>query len=105
MSKPDDFETIDYEDLNEDTNSAADRKPDDFIGIIVDKVYGFDWIILLAIAIAYLFVVSDLYGEHILSRFNGATRDGEITTYGYVVQLCSLLIGTVIGRIMLGMAR
>ncbi len=96
----DDFETIDYEEIIEKDSEKRDR-PDDFMSIIVDKVYHFDWIILLAVALAFLFVISDIYNENVVARFNGAIgTDGNPTTYGYMIQTISLLIGTILGRIL-----
>lgn len=93
-----DFENVDYEEITTKEETTRSR-PDDFMGIIVDKVYAFDWIILLAVAIAFIVVASDMYGEHVLSRFSGSlSPEGELTTYGYTLQLISLLIGTVLCR-------
>lgn len=99
-----DFETIDYEEIDTKPDATRDR-PDDFMSIIVDKVYAFDWIILLAVAISFIVVASDTYGDHVLGRFSGAlTAEGELSTYGYILQLISLLIGTVLSRMGLALA-
>lgn len=96
----DDFDVIDYEEINSKEDAKRDR-PDDFLSIIVDKVYSFDWIILLAVALSFLFVISDMFNENVVSRFSGAIgTDGNPTTYGYIVQDASLLIMAVLGRIM-----
>ncbi len=96
----DDFETIDYEEIIEKDSEKLDR-PDDFMHIIVDKMYHFDWVILLAVALAFLFVISDIYNDNVVSRFAGAIgNDGNPTTYGYMIQTISLLIGTILGRIL-----
>jgi hypothetical protein len=95
-----DFDTIDYEEITTKEDAGSDR-PDDFMSVIVDKIYNFDWIILLAVALAFLFVISDIYNEAVVSRFKGAIGpDGNPTTYGYLIQDASLLIAAVIGRIL-----
>jgi hypothetical protein len=95
-----DFETIDYEEIL-DKDSTSKERPDDFMSILVDKMYNFDWIILLAVALAFLFVISDIYNDNVVARFAGAIgSDGNPTSYGYMIQTVSLLIGTILGRIM-----
>lgn len=95
-----DFETIDYEEIL-DKDSVNKERPDDFMSVLVDKMYNFDWIILLAVALAFLFVISDVYNETVVARFAGAIgTDGNPTTYGYMIQTISLLIGTILGRIL-----
>ena len=95
----DDFDVIDYEDIDGKPKSSG--RPDDFLGILVDKIYGFDWVILLAVALAFLFVISDIYNDTVVSRFPGAIGpDGNPTTKGYMIQTISLMIGTVLGRVL-----
>lgn len=87
-------------------NTNTKKPPDDFLSIIVDKIYGFDWFMLLAVAISYLIIVSDLYQERVIQNIKNATgQSGDLTTFGYMFQLLSLLIGTIILRIMFGIAR
>ena len=58
-------------------------------------------IILLAVAISFIFIVSELYSERVLGKVSGAIdAGGNLTTYGYIIQLISLLIGAVLGRIL-----
>ena len=99
-----DFETLDHEEIDEESAQST-KKPDDFMSIIIDKVYEFDWIMLFCVAIAFIFIMSDLYDEHILSKVKGAMSENqEVTTYGYMVQLVSLLITVVISKILMSMA-
>ena len=96
----DDFETIDYEEIASSKDSSKDR-PDDFMSVLVDRMYNFDWIILLAVALSFLFVISDIYNDNVVSRFAGAIGpDGNPTTKGYLIQTVSLLVGTILGRIL-----
>ena len=95
MSEPE-FVDLDYEEIDTTSKDA----PDDFISMSVDRVLGFDWMMLLAVAISFIFVVSDFFNDRVLHRFPKAigTND-EITNHGYIIQLISLLIGTILGKI------
>lgn len=81
-----------------------DKKPDDFLQIFTNKIYEFDWVIIFCVAISYLLVVSDIFHDSVIYKFSG-TKDGigNLTTYGYIIQLLSLLIGTIISRAFLSM--
>ena len=97
----------DYEDYEtlEDYNKQIKKKPDDFISLIINKAYEFDWLILLAIAIAYLFINLEIYDEFILNKVEGTkTPNGDITSYGYMIKLLSLLIGTLLSRFLFSIA-
>ena len=93
------FADIDFEDIEDFSPESSDR-PDDFMSIIVDKVYEFDWFMLLEVAIAFLVVVSNMYNERVLTQMPGATKNGELTTRGYMMQLVSLLVGSVMFKIL-----
>ena len=100
-----DFESLDYEEIEDAKPIKESNKPDDFLSIIVDKVYAFDWIMLLAVAISFIFIISDLYNEQILNKFKGAINESQdVTTYGYMIQLCSLLIGTIVSKMLFSIA-
>jgi len=101
-----DFEELDHEDIEEEDPTKDSKRPDDFMSIIIDKIYEFDWIMLFCVAIAFIFIMSDLYDEHILSKVKGAMNENqEVTTYGYMVQLISLLITTVISKMLMSMTK
>ena len=79
-----------------------EEKPDDFLQILTNKIYEFDWMIIFCIAISYLFIVSDIFHENVIYKLDG-TKDsiGNLTTYGYITQLVSLIIGTILSRALL----
>lgn len=84
---------------SEKNTNDDDSKPDDFMSIIVEKIYNFDWILLLCVAIAFIFVVSDIFYENVLCKKTGSVDiNGDITNYGYMLQLITLLITTVASR-------
>lgn len=81
------------------TKSKQDNPPDDFMSIIVDQIYNFDWLLLLCVAIAFIFIISDIFYENVLCKKSGSVdSNGDITNYGYMLQLVSLLITTIISR-------
>ena len=96
------FETIDYEELDEpiEEETQSDSRPDDFISILVGSLYKFDWVFLFIIAILFIIVISDVYAENVLRRFDGTfDKNDDITTKGYILQLTGLLIGAAFARI------
>jgi hypothetical protein len=92
------LQDLDYEDIITDHDDDPTDRPDDFMTIIVDKLYGFDWILLLIIAVLFLVVISDIYAEGVLRRVDGTFNNDEITTRGHLVQLAGLLSGSLLGR-------
>ena len=98
--------SCDFEDIGYEDEEAPSRRPDDFISMVVDNVYEFDWVMLFCVAISFIFIMSDIFNERVLSKIEGTiTNSQEITTYGYMIQLVSLLIATVISKMMLSMAK
>lgn len=96
-----DFESVDYEELEEFTPDEKSSRPDDFMSILTDKIYGFDWYMMLAVAIAFIFIVSDIYNDNVIHKIPGSVGDsGDLTTKGYMMQLISLLIGSLLFRIL-----
>lgn len=95
------FEPLDYEELDvaptNDDDDKSDR-PDDFMGILVDKMYNFDWVLLILVAIIFLVVISDVYGEGVLRRIDGTFNNDEITIKGHMMQLVGLISGSILGR-------
>ncbi len=86
-------------------NECDDTRPDDFLGILTHQIYNFDWIFLLIIAISFLFISSDLFYTHVLVKYKGAINDrGDMTTYGYILQLITMLITAIIGKILISIA-
>lgn len=100
------FETVDYEELDEPVADEPDMiRPDDFMSIFVDKLYNFDWVFLFIIAILFIIVLSDVYGETILRRIDGTfDKNDDITTKGHMVQLGGMLISSVIARFLFALA-
>lgn len=101
------FESVDYEELDEPSDPGQEdtKRPDDFMSIIVDRMYKFDWVFLFIIALIFIIVISDAYGENVLRRFDGAIgKDDEVTTKGHMIQLGGLLAGSVVGRVLFAMA-
>lgn len=94
-----DFADLDYEEIDDTVSNETSSRPDDFMTIIVDQAYNFDWFMILAVAIAFLVVVSNTFNDHVIKRMPGGTRNGELTTRGYMIQLISLLIGSILVKI------
>ena len=92
------FADLDYEEIDE--IKPSDDRPDDFLSMMVNKVYNFDWYFLLAVAISFIIIVSDMYNEKVIHKIPGAQRGGELTTRGYLMQLVSLLFGSVLFKVL-----
>ncbi len=94
---------MDYEELP--VPEESDSRPDDFLGIITHQIYHFDWVFLIIIAISFLFVSSDLFYSNILAKYKGATDEhNDMTTYGYIIQLVTMLLMAVVGKMLVSVA-
>lgn len=52
-----------------------------------------EWKITIFLFFICIIVLSDLFNDHVLSRFDGATSDGVPTTKGSLIQIGSILAG------------
>lgn len=99
------FIELDSEEINVKSDKPSSDRPDDFLSIIVNEIYNFDWIFILAVIIAYLFVVSDTFNEYVISSFSGThENNGELSTYGYIVQGSALIGVSILARILFAVA-
>jgi hypothetical protein len=92
---------MDSNEITENTkgDSKKARKPDDFPSIIVKTLLDVDWYLYFVICIAFLVVVSDIYSQRILQNFAGAMKGDEITTWGHIMQMLSLILMIILGKI------
>lgn len=89
-NKPDTYEIIEAEDLEDADNL---KKPDDFASAIVGLFSSFNLKFIIFLFIAFLFVSSDIFIEKILNKIDGTTISGrETTTKGTIIQGIVLIL-------------
>ncbi len=88
-----------------DHADCSENRPDDFLSILTHQLYNFDWVFLLVVAISFLFISSDLFYTHVLSKYKSALDNrGDMTTYGYIIQLITMLLMAVFGKTLISVA-
>jgi len=86
-----DTETLD--DCSKKTK-VSDR--DDFSGMTATVLTKVNFKVAIFIFLLGILVFSDVYIENALSKFKGASHDGQATTKGTMLQLMTLVIGYII---------
>ena len=79
---------------------------DNFFDNLIDSIYNFNWLLLLSVAIAYLYIVSTTFDD-LLRKQNSSNFDitGELNSVGHLVKLCYMLILTIFVYIFMNAAK
>lgn len=77
----------DIEDIDDIDNEA----PDSLADLAVSGLTKIDWFLLLIVALSFLFVISDVFINQILTKFPDAVQHKEPTAWGSLIQMTSQL--------------
>ena len=70
-----DAEEIDFDNIEEDMDSGSGKKPDSFISIIADFFTNVNYKLIIVLFLTYVFVMSDLFMDKVLSKIDGAVTN------------------------------
>jgi hypothetical protein len=73
-------EEIDFDNLEEDVDEDGNRKPDSFISIIADFLGNLNIKLLILLFLSYIFIMSDLFLDKVLSKVTDATKHRDQLT-------------------------
>ena len=65
-------EEIDFDDIDEESNG---KKPDSFISILADFFTNVNYKLLIVLFMTYVFIMSDMFIDKVLSKVDGAVSD------------------------------
>ena len=85
----DDDEDMDLEELE---NDGGKSKPDDFMGVLMGTLALSNLKLAFFIFLIFLFVTSDIFVEHALSKWDGLVYNREPNEKGTVVQGIALVL-------------
>jgi hypothetical protein len=68
------------------------NKRSDFYTICAAIIGAVEWKVSILLFFIGVIVLSDIYQEGILTRINGATRDGEVTARGTMLQIATIVV-------------
>lgn len=81
------FEEIDFDDIDDEVTTK-----DDLIEATSDALYSLNFKHIIFMALIFLFIVSDVFIDRVLSRIDGATINKEATTKGTFIQMFILVL-------------
>jgi len=73
-------EEIDFDNLEEDVDDNGNRKPDSFISIVADFASNLNYKLLIILFLSYIFLMSDLFLDKVLSKITDATKHRDQLT-------------------------
>ena len=82
-------EEIDFDDVEEeldDDSTGKKGKPDSFTSIIADFFVGVNYKLILMLFLIYVFIMSDMFIDKVLSKMEGTVRNNhDLTSKGTMV--------------------
>ena len=68
-----------------------------FFDNLVDNIYNFNWVLLLSVALSYLYIVSTTFEDYLRNHNNKLfDATGDINTIGHLVKMCYMLLFSII---------
>jgi hypothetical protein len=71
----DNAEEIDFENIEEETEGDSGKRPDSFISILADFFTNVNYKLIIILFLAYVFLMSDLFLDKVLSKIDGAVSN------------------------------
>lgn len=68
-------EEIDFDNIEEETDSGSGKKPDSFISILADFFTNVNYKLIIVLFLTYVFLMSDLFLDKVLSKVDGAVTN------------------------------
>ena len=67
-----------------------------FFDSLVDGVYNFNWLLLLSVAISYLYIISTSFDDFLRKQKDNHYETGELNSVGHITKLGYMLVFSVL---------